>query len=278
MSNNMHWTTRQLDYEPPEVDTSRAQSARVYDYLLGGKDNYPLDREAAAGILGSMPGARVNVQQNRLFLARAARYLAAEEGISQFLDIGAGIPTSPNLHEVTQQVNPAAQVVYVDNDPIVAAHMHARMVSRPTGQVGYLRADLRDPAGILTAPEVTSTLDLGRPLALLFLCSLAQAAAADEVPALVRRYLAALVPGSFLVLSMADHFPDPDGDRQMVATAAAYGLRVSPWSHDQVLGLFDGLDLVEPGLVLVHQWRPDPADDPAEYPEVGILGGVARKP
>jgi hypothetical protein len=278
MSSNLNWTTRQLDYEPPEVDTSRAQSARVYDYLLGGKDNYPLDREAAEGIIRAMPGARVNVQQNRLFLGRAARWLAAGEGISQFLDIGSGIPTSPNLHEVTQQVNPAARVVYVDNDPIVAAHMNARMVSTPAGQVGYLRADLRDPAGILTAAEVTSTLDLSRPLALLFVCSLSQAAAADEVPALVHRYLAALAPGSFLVLSMADHFPDPEGDKQMVATAAAHGLRVAPWSHAQVLGLFDGLDLIEPGVVMVHQWRPDAADGPPEYPEVGLLCGVARVP
>jgi S-adenosyl methyltransferase len=277
MSEDLDWTTRRLDYEPPDIDTSKAHSARIYDYLLGGKDNYLPDREAAEELTKVLPSVPSAVRHNRLFMQRAARYLAVEEGISQFLDIGTGIPTSPNLHEITQQVNPAARVVYVDNDPIVLAHARARMISAPEGRVTYIRADLRDPEAILTAPELKATLDLSRPVALLFLCTLELAADASEARVLLRRYTAALAPGSFLVLSVGERSDTiPDVTDTVVSVLGSHGVPASPLTHAEVAALFDGLDLVEPGVVAVNRWRPDAGR--AEDDDAAFNCGVARTP
>jgi len=276
MPQDEDWTTRKLDYEPPRIDTSKAHSARVYDYILGGKDNYLPDREAAEQLLKATPSAEASVRQNRQFMQRVARYLAADEGIGQFLDIGTGIPTSPNLHEVTQQVNPAARVVYLDNDPIVLAHAHARLTSSPEGKVTYIHADMRDVRAVLTAPELTATLDLSQPVALLILSTLHLITDPDEARELLGAYVAALAPGSVLALSVSTNDTLP-ADDQGVSSLRSSGINVLQRTRAEVTALFDGLELIEPGVVLVNQWRPEADAPEAKLAEIGLSCGVARK-
>jgi len=274
MPQDSDWTRRKLDYEPPRIDTSKAHSARVADYLLGGKDNYLSDREAAERLMKVAPGAADTVRQNRWFLHRVTRYLA-EQGIRQFLEIGSGIPTSPNVHEIAQQVDPAARVVYLDSDPIVAAHSNARLTRSPEGQVAYILADMRDADAVLSAPELTGTLDLGLPTALLILSTLHHLAE-EEGHDLVRQYVAALAPGSFVALSVATRTDDPvDIVEGAQATLGSQGIKVLNRSLAETVALFDGLELLEPGVVPVHHWRPANSDD-AEL-RIGLYGGVARK-
>jgi SAM-dependent methyltransferase len=277
MPQDADWTTRKLDYEPPHIDTSKAHSARVYDYLLGGKDNYLPDREAAEQLLKADPSAEASVRQNRQFLHRVARYLSAEEGISQFLDIGTGIPTSPNLHEIVQQVNPAARIAYLDNDPIVLAHAQARLTSSPDGRVTYIHADMRDVNAVLTAPQLTETLDLSRPVALLILSTLHMITDADEARELLRGYLAALAPGSFLALSVSSTDSLSQAGDQGVASLRASGIAVLTRTRAEVTALFDGLELIDPGVVTVNQWRPEAGTFEAKLSEIGLYCGVARK-
>ena len=280
MPEDTGWAARELDYQPPEIDTSKAHAARVYDYLLGGKDNYPPDREAAEQLLKVVPSVPATVRQNRLFMQRLARYLAAEEGIDQFLDIGTGIPTSPNLHEIAQQANPAARVVYLDNDPIVLAHAHARLTSSPQGRVAYIHADMRDAQAVLTAPDLTATLDLTRPAALLILSTLHLVPDADAARTLLERYVAALAPGSFLALSVSvSDGLSPTASDEALSVLSTRGIPVLTRTRAEVATLFNGLELVEPGVVPVNQWRPvpDTAGSQAEFPHIGLACGVARK-
>ncbi|HXC84823.1 MAG TPA: SAM-dependent methyltransferase [Trebonia sp.] len=278
MPEDVEWATRKLDYEPPVIDTSKAHSARLYDYLLGGKDNYPPDRKAAEEVIKATPSIVVAARQNRLFLERLTRYLAAEEGIDQFLDIGTGIPTSPNVHETVQAVNPAARVAYVDNDPIVLAHVRALLNSSPQGRVVYIQADMRDDEAVLSAPDLTGTVDFSRPVALLILSTLHFITDQDEARVLLGRYVSRLAPGSFLALSVATtDNAAPAAASQALAVFRAHGLPVLKRTHAEVTTLFDGLKLIEPGVVRVNRWRPDASADP-EASGVGIYGGVARKP
>ncbi len=265
------------DYKPPVIDTSTAHAARVYDYLLGGKDNYPPDREAAEQLLKVMPFAPVTVRQNRLFMQRAARYLAAEEGITQFLDVGTGIPISPNLHEIAQQVHPDAGVVYVDNDPIVLAHARARLTSAPQGRVAYIHADMRDTDAVLTSPDLTATLDLGRPVGLFILSTLHLIEDADEARELLGRYLTPLAPGSFLALSVVTDDGRPDA-KDGAALLNSRGIHVLVRTTPELTALFDGLELLAPGVVPVNQWRPDADTPEVDAALVGLHCGVARKP
>jgi hypothetical protein len=279
MPQNADWTTRKLDYEPPRIDTGRAHMPRVCDYFLGGKDNYLPDREFGERMIKVEPSVPEAVRHNRWFMHRAARYLAAEEGISQFLDLGAGIPTSPNLHEVAQRANPAARVVYVDNDPIVIAHMYARLTNSPRDQVGYLHADILDPEAILTAPELTAVLDLSRPAAVLILATLYEAVAAiDETRELVSRYVAALAPGSFLALSVPSFDGYSPAAREVQQSVLIeHGFPSRMYTHAEAVALFDGLELVEPGVVMAHRWRPDADTPDVKFPRGGLYCGVARK-
>src|ERR1700723_2083155 len=157
---------------PPEIDTSRPHSARVYDYMIGGKNNFAADRETAAQVLRHSPNAHTAARENRAFLGRAVRFLAAEAGIRQFLDIGTGLPTTNNVHEVAQSVAPAARVVYADNDPLVLAHARALLTSSPEGRTAYIHADLRDPQSVLSNPAVREVLDFGQPIALMLVAVL----------------------------------------------------------------------------------------------------------
>ncbi|MGH3249904.1 MAG: SAM-dependent methyltransferase [Trebonia sp.] len=276
MPQDADWTTREPDDEPPRIDTSTAHAARVYDYLLGGKDNFRPDREAAEQLIKAVPSVPATVRQNRLFLQRLTRYLAGQ-GIDQFLDIGTGIPTSPNVHEVAQRAVPEARIVYVDNDPIVLAHARALLTSSPQGRVAYLHADLRDTAAVLTAPDLTATLDLTRPAALLMLSTLHLVTDPAQARALLDRYLAALAPGSYLALSVstADSYTATAG-----SVLSSHGIPVLQRTRAEVTALFEGLELVDPGVVLVSQWRPD-AETAPEAPEadaaVGLYCGVAVK-
>jgi hypothetical protein len=278
MSSDMSWTRRGLGHEPPEIDTSVAHSARVYDYILGGKDNYGPDREAAEQMLKNWPSLRTSMRENRRFMHRTVRHLAAERGIRQFLDIGTGIPTSPNVHEIAQEIAPDARVVYVDNDPIVLAHARHRLNGTPDGRIAYIHANLREPEAILTAPELHDTLDLSRPVALSVIAVLQFVLDDQEAYGLVERYMRDLPSGSFLALSTVTTDSSPKAI-DVVSEYKARGMPPRERSKAEVERFFDGLELIEPGVQLVHNWRPD-VDPEHQVPdtEVAMYGGVALKP
>jgi trans-aconitate methyltransferase len=259
--------------EPPGFDTSIAHPARVYDYLLGGKDNYAADREAAQEFAAAMPSILPGVQANRTFLRRAVEYLAGEAGIRQFLDIGTGLPTAYNTHQVAQSIAPEARVVYVDNDPIVLAHARALLTSTPQGATDYLDADAREPAKILR--EAARTLDLSQPVAVMMLLVLHFIPDSDGPHQIVAELMDALPSGSYLAVS--DATTDIDTERVTGATAqynARTGpTRSSPRTRADIARYFTGLEFVEPGLVPVAQWS-------AVAPPMAIpaYAGIARKP
>jgi hypothetical protein len=258
-----------------QIDVRRAHSARVYDYWLGGKDNFAADREAAEEAIAARPGIVADARANRAFLARSVRFLARERGVRQFLDVGTGLPSPPNTHDVAQSIGPAARVVYMDNDPIVVAHARAMMVSGPDGSCDHVEADLRDPAVILKAAG--RTLDLGHPVALLLLLVLHLIPDADGPEEVVRSLLAGLPEGSYLVVShpASDIRPDPVADMTRRMNQRLKGPKATVRDRDQVTRFFDGLELLEPGVVEPPQWQPDPGD-PA-LSGVTIWCGAGRK-
>ena len=260
-----------------DLRTDRAHGARIYDYILGGKDHFAADRAAADASLRLWPALRVHMQANRSFMHRTARYLA-EQGVRQFLDIGTGIPTSPNLHEVVQAVAPDCRVVYVDNDPIVLAHARARMASRPEGRTAYVHGDLGDPAGVLAAPQLLDTLDLTRPIGLTLIAVL-HFVDDDDARRAVQQLVDALPSGSFLAASIATDDFDPEALGWVKRIYQAYGETMWFRTKAQAEGFFSGLELVDPGLVQIHKWREEPGD-PAMITdsEIAMYGAVARKP
>ena len=194
---------------PPEIDTSKPHPARMYDYFIGGKNHFAADRETAAKVLQNSPSTRTAARENRAFLGRAVRYLAAEAGIRQFLDIGTGLPTTSNVHEVAQAVAPSSRVVYTDNDPMVLAHARALLTSAPEGRTAYIHADLRDPAAILSDPATRDVLDFSQPIALMLVAVLHFIPDEDNPAAILATLLDALPSGSYLVAShsTAEHAP-----------------------------------------------------------------------
>ena len=249
----------------------------MYDYWLGGKDNFAADRDAAEEAIAANPGIVADVQANRAFLTRSVRYLASECGISQFLDIGTGLPTASNTHEVAQAADPAARVVYVDNDPVVLTHARALLTSGPAGRCAYVYADLRDQATILRA--AAGTLDLSRPVAVLLLLVLDLIPDADGPHLLVGSLLAALPAGSYLVLAhpASDVRPDAAAEMTRRMNQRLAGTKSTLRDRAAISQFFTGLDLVEPGVVQPQQWRPGPAG-PGGPAEVTAWCGVARKP
>jgi S-adenosyl methyltransferase len=241
--------------DPLSFDTSIAHPARVYDYLLGGKDNYKADREAADVFAAAMPAILSGVRANRAFLRRAVEYLAGEAGIRQFLDIGTGLPTAENTHQVAQSIAPDSRVVYVDNDPIVLAHARALLTSTPEGATDYIDADARDPDQILAT--AARTLDFSQPAAVMMLLVLHFIPDEHRPHEIVSRVMSALPAGSYLVVS--DATADIDTERVRSATAlynARTGpVRSTPRTRAQIAGYFAGLELIDPGLVPVSQWR-----------------------
>jgi trans-aconitate methyltransferase len=269
--------------EIPEINTHVAHTARVYDYWLGGKDNFPADHALAEAILEAVPSMRAMARANRAFLGRAVRYLAGEAGVRQFLDIGTGIPTAGNTHEVAQAVARDARVVYVDNDPIVLAHARALMTSHVAGRTAFLAADLHQPDAILDDPALQSTLELDQPVALMLVAILMFLPDLEDPYGIVARLLEKLPSGSYLAIS----HPTADFDEPAMAGAVAAskrsGIDLVPRSRAEVERFFTGLELVEPGVVPVTAWRPD-GQPPAE-PErassmepLNIYAGVGRKP
>jgi hypothetical protein len=269
-----------VDRPPIDLQTDRPHSARVYDYLLGGKDNFPADREVAEADLRANPASRVGPRQNRAFLCRAVRFLAAEAGIRQFLDVGTGIPTSPNTHEVAQGVAPECRIVYVDNDPIVLAHARARLASSSEGRTQYIDADLREPQRILDSPQLRQTLDLGQPVGLLLFATMHLVPDELDPYGIVARLVDPLVPGSYLALSQITPDFAPEAWERTKEIAGRGGVTMRPRSRTDIARYFTGLEIVEPGLQVVHRWRPDPDENPDEIPDalVSMYGGVARKP
>jgi len=270
------WLTAPLPAgKPAEIDTSVAHPARVYDYWLGGKDNFTADREAGDRVLAATPGLRERVRANRAFLVRAVRYLAAEAGIRQFLDIGTGIPSANNTHEVAQQTAPGSRIVYVDNDPIVLTHARALLAGGPMGSIQYIDGDVRDVASITRAGA--RTLDFTQPTALLLLGILHLIQDVEGPYEIVARLMDALPSGSYLAIS----HPASDIHPGQAEAQRRYNERVSTpqtlRTRAEVSRFFEGLDLVPPGLVYVHTWRPGP-DDIVPPDGVSAYGGVARKP
>jgi hypothetical protein len=262
------------DEQVAGLDTSVAHPARVYDYWLGGKDNFAADREAAERVLAVTPGLRQRVRANRAFLARAVRYLATEAAIRQFLDIGTGIPSADNTHEVAQAVAPDSRIVYVDNDPIVLVHARALLVGTPQGATQYIEGDLRQPGAILAAAR---TLDFDRPVALLLIGILHLIQDSERPYEIVAELMDALPSGSYLGIShpALDILPGQEEAQRRYneRVSTPQTLRTEP----EVARFFVGLDLVPPGVVYVHNWRPDPGD-PVPPGGVSAYGGVARKP
>jgi hypothetical protein len=258
-----HWlrgTGSDAEPLPPALDTSVAHIARVQDYWLGGKDNFRADREAGDEAVEAFPDIVASVRNTRAFLVRSVRYLADEAGIRQFLDIGTGIPAANNTHEVAQAIAPTSRIVYTDHDPAVLAHARALLTSHPDGATAYLDADLRDPEKILA--EAAHTLDLSRPVGLMLIAVLHCIPDADDPYGIVARLLEAMPSGSYLVIS---HPANDIQARQMGDMAKrlnrVMAQQVTPRSRDDVVGFFDGLRLVEPGIVRAPEWRPEKESD-----------------
>ena len=279
----MDWASADPDepgHRPVDLQTDQPHPARVYDYLLGGKDNFAADRAAAEAGLRANPNSRIPPRENRAFLGRAVRYLAGEAGISQFLDIGTGIPTSPNVHEIAQGIEPRARIVYVDNDPIVLTQARALLTTGPEGRTAYIDADLRDIDAILGSADLQRTLDLSQPVGLLLIAVMHFIPDEDDPWALAARLLAALPSGSYLALSHLTGDFDPAAWAGVVAVYRRSGVTMQVRPKPDIERFFAGLDLIDPGVVSLPQWRPDPSDvgRPPSDAAVSVYGGVARKP
>ncbi|MGF1428234.1 SAM-dependent methyltransferase [Kitasatospora sp. LaBMicrA B282] len=264
----------------PQVDlqTERAHPARIYDYMLGGKTNFAADREAGDKVLADWPGSRRATLAARAVMHRMTRRLAQVHGVRQFLDIGTGIPTTPNLHEIAQQVDPASRVVYVDNDPIVLAHSRALLTSAPEGRTAYVSGDLRAPDGFLTDPGLEETLDLTRPVALT-LINIVHFMSDEAVRGPVQQLLDVLPSGSFLALTAGTADSAPEHAEVATSRYREAGIETRLRTHAEVKQFFTGLELDDPGVVLVNRWHPELDDSPALADhEVMGYAGIGRKP
>ncbi|MBL1108474.1 SAM-dependent methyltransferase [Streptomyces sp. 5-8] len=257
-----------------KIDTSVPHSARIWNYWLGGKDNYPVDEAAGDAYTAVFPGIVTIARGSRAFLRRSIAYLVSEAGIRQFLDIGTGLPTAENTHEVAQRLAPEARIVYVDNDPMVLAHARALLYSSPEGATSYIDADVTDPDRILAI--AAETLDLTRPTALVLSNILGHVADYDRARSIVDRLMDALPPGSYLSVNDGSRGIDPVFEQAQDAYNSSGAIPYNLRTVDAITGYFDGLELVEPGVVSVTRWRPEPGSPVPEV--VAEHGGLARKP
>jgi hypothetical protein len=261
---------------PPQIDTTVPHSARIWNYWLGGKDNYPIDRTVGDQVMSMFPDIVRIARLQRAFLVSAVTYLAGEAGIDQFLDIGTGLPTASNTHEVAQEISPESRVVYVDNDPLVLVHARALLTSTPQGKCDYIDSDVRDTGNILAG--AASTLDFTRPVAIMMLGVLGQIPDSDHPQSIVRRLLDAVPPGSYLALCDGANTRPTLNEaiaRYNETSRNAYHLR----DPEQITGFFSGLEVVPPGIVALARWRPDPSRFPTpDAEDVPGLCGVGRKP
>jgi hypothetical protein len=255
------------------IDTTVPHSARIWNYWLGGKDNYAVDREAGDQFSAIYPGIVDIARADRAFLGRVVRYLAGEAGVRQFLDVGTGLPTADNTHQVAQQVVPESRIVYVDNDPLVLAHARALLTSSPEGATHFVDANMADPGKVLQ--EAARLLDLSQPVGLTFMGVLGHVTDHDEARAIVTGLLDGLPSGSYL--SINDSVNTSEALEEALRIYEASGaVPYRTRSVEQFASYFDGLELVEPGVVLVDDWRPDP--EAGRGPEIPQLGAVGRKP
>jgi hypothetical protein len=258
------------------IDTTVSHSARIWDYWLSGKDNYQVDREVGDRIEEMLPDIVKQAREDRLFLGRVVRYLAGEAGVRQFLDIGTGLPTADNTHQVAQGVAPESKIVYVDNDPLVLAHARALLTSTPEGITDYIHADMHDPESIIAG--ATQTLDFGQPIAITMLGVLWHVLDNDKAYAIVNQLMQAMPSGSYLALN----HPTLEVTGEKMATAIRYWNEYGtpPGTHRtpaELARFFDGMDLVEPGVVSITRWRPEVTSS-GEPEEIDQFGGVGRKP
>jgi O-methyltransferase involved in polyketide biosynthesis len=257
------------------IDVTVSHSARIWNYWLGGKDNYQVDREVGEQILAFVPELVRSARADRRFLVRAVQYLAGQEGIRQFLDVGTGLPTADNTHQVAQRVAPESRIVYVDNDPLVLVHARALLTSTSQGACDYIDADARDPGTILAG--AAQTLDLAQPVAIMMLGILNFVLDPGDARSIVRRLLDGVPSGSYLVIS----HPTTEVDAEPMTQAVQFwnGQGSAPMTlrtREEIVRFFDGMDLAEPGVVSCSRWRPD-QDDAGEIAEVTHFCGVARK-
>ena len=240
-----------------QIDVTVASSARVYDYLLGGKDNFEADRKLAAQLTQLMPDLPIMFRAQRDLMGRIVRHLAQEHAVRQFLDIGTGIPTSPNVHEIAQMIDATSRVVYVDNDPIVLAHARALMRGTAEGRTCFLAADVRDPAGILDHPDVRGTLDITKPIGVLLIGIVHHIRDEEQPYGIVRRIVDWLPSGSYIAISTPSADFDPDRMNAIARIGERSGLPVVPRSKTELARFFDGLELLPPGVVPLLGWQPD---------------------
>ncbi|MFF4508977.1 SAM-dependent methyltransferase [Streptomyces sp. NPDC001401] len=262
-----------------DLGQDKAHSARMYDYFLGGKTNYAVDREAAENVRRHFPAAETAARVNRAFMHRAVACLA-RLGVRQFIDVGTGIPTSPNLHEVAQGVAPECRVAYVDNDPIVLVYADALLEGTAEGKTCYVQADATDPAAVIDAVRSEGVIDFGRPVALSLHALLHFVTGDDEPYRIVHRLLRELPPGSYLSVSHGTGDFAPEVWQAIVDAYTQAGTPTQVRTRAEVLKFFDGLELIEPGLVVGHRWRPEPGSGPSlvSDAQVSLYAGVARKP
>lgn len=247
------------DWQPPGVDAETPSAARIYDYALGGAHNFAADRAAAEAFFGLYPDAPLVARSNRAFLQRAVRY-SIQHGITQFLDLGSGIPTVGNVHEIAGQLNPASRVVYVDNEPVAVAHTKEIIADLPNTAI--VDADMRDAEAVLDAPETRRLLDFDKPLAMMMVAVLHYVPYEDDVVGLLARYKSVLAPGSLLVVSHTTEDPRPEIEAVIRKVFEETGTPVIHRDRDEVAALFDGLEIVEPGVVWTPQWHPTDDTDP----------------
>jgi S-adenosyl methyltransferase len=275
-SSGMQWTKAEPGHVAPNIDTSTANVARMYDYYLGGKDNFEADRVAAEKVLAQLPGQRRSALENRRFLRRAVTFLTAEAGIDQFLDIGVGLPTQGAVHEVAHEINPRSRVAYVDYDPVVVAHGNA-LLATPDQSI-VVAEDIRRPRELLANPVIRGHLDFDRPVAVLVLAIFHFVPDEDDPAAITAALREALAPGSFLVLTHVcrELLPDKTAAARAKDVYQQAGQPIQARTTEEIRGFFGDFELVEPGLVPKHAWRQEAGaalDDPSDI----SLGGVARK-
>ncbi|WP_433236445.1 SAM-dependent methyltransferase [Streptosporangium sp. CA-135522] len=266
----------ELERVPPGIDPNVPSSARVYDYLLGGKDNLAIDRAFAERLLSVAPDTRLVARANRDFLVRAVR-LMAEQGVRQFIDLGTGIPTSPSVHEVAHKIAPSASVVYVDYDPVV--RLHTEVLLALDKNVVSVQADVREPGAVLDAPEVAELIDFSQPIGVLLVGVLHFITDAEDPAGIIAAFRDRMAPGSYLTLSHAMAESSPEAVAQLTTATASSPIQATFRSHDQVLALLDGFELLEPGLVPVHDWRNSddlPLLPRDELPMLRIDGALGR--
>jgi hypothetical protein len=260
----------------PKLDSSVPHNARVWNYWLGGKDHFESDRTIGDQIREFFPDIVTIARESRKFHIRAVTFLAAEAGIRQFLDIGTGLPTANNTHEVAQSIAPTSRIVYVDNDPLVLVHARALLTSSAEGVTDYIEADVRDPGKILE--EAVQTLDLSEPVGLMMLGILGNVVDYDQARSIVDQFIAAVPAGSYLVINDGTNVINPDGRNAATQTSIDIGTPYISRSPQQIAGYFEGLELIEPGVVSSPRWRPDIAGGMDLPAEVDVFCGVARRP